>query len=127
MKNESFGFKWICSVCRFLPVVVLDLWLIMAMVFPTWSQMIIKFSSIFLQRSLPKRQTLTDFSSIYLKACLRLKSYMKPLKGKRLKCQAMQVLNVGDSKICAPLHYGEGLTLLLLSNSLSDLILLIQS
>ena len=52
---------------------------------------------------------------------------MKPLKGKRLKCQAMQVLNVGDSKICAPLHYGGGLTLLLLSNSLSDLILLIQS
>lgn len=53
---------------------------------------------------------------------------MKPLKGKRLKCQAMQVLNVGDSKICVPLHYGGGLTLLLLlSNSLSDLILLIQS
>ena len=117
MKNVSFGFKLICSVCRFLPVVVLDLWLIMAMVFPTWSQMIIKFSSIFLQRSLPKRQTLTDFSSTYLKACLRLKTYMKPLKGKRLKCQAMQVLNVGDSKICAPLHYGGGLTLLL-SNSL---------
>lgn len=51
---------------------------------------------------------------------------MKPLKGKRLKCQAMQVLNVGDSKICAPLHYGGGLTLLL-SNSLSELIVLIQS
>lgn len=31
---------------------------------------------------------------------------MKALKGKRLKCQAMQVPNVGDSKICASVHYG---------------------